>query len=241
MKIVYHTFTVTSHVRNVGVFDMYGGGVRWWNRIQHRPTVQMSSNAPTSSETGAKKHCRPHIETCYKSPFVDNLSRTGSEANQQLQRTCMLFRHLSPTDMTLATQCYTGSTRENIATLVSQHPVDSWMLWHSRKWQGTHNSETDTTRRARLLCYIQADHAHGVSEELAWQVGSWHHWADLLPVPANSKSNSPYQPTTQSTSDTFRIATYHAPLNARIRRIKKEHPRKVCILPRQWGTLGMNE
>ena len=31
----------------------------------------------------------------------------------------------------------------------------------------------------------------------------------------------------------FRLRTHHAPLNAHLHRIKKEHPAKVCLLPRQ--------
>ena len=45
-------------------------------------------------------------------------------------------------------------------------------------------------------CKQKVDHTNKVSEDLALQVGSWQHWADLLPVATNSKPDRSYQPTT---------------------------------------------
>ena len=99
--------------------------------------------------------------------------------------------------------------------------------------QGT--SKTQHDEQTCLLRYIQADRTNKVSEDLAWQVGSWQHWTDLLPAPTNSKPDRPHQPTTQSTPD-CRISPQNTPCTAE--RTPKSHQEgtssKVCLLPRQW-------
>ena len=80
--------------------------------------------------------------------------------------------------------------------------------------------------------HIQTDDTNEVSEYLPWHVGSWQHWA--TPVPADSKPDRPYQPTTQSTSD-CKISHQITPCTAERPPTKHQErtPRKVCLLPRQ--------
>ena len=65
-------------------------------------------------------------------------------------------------------------------------------------------------------------------------MGSWQHWTDLLPAPTNSKPDRLYQPTTVHRAHQtaiFRLRTQHAPLNAHLHRIKKDHPAKCVYCP----------
>ena len=79
----------------------------------------------------------------------------------------------------------------------------------------------------------QVYHTNEVSEDLACQVGSWQHWADLLLAPTNSKPDRPYQPTTQSISDCH-ISPQNTPCTTEHQPTSHQErtPSKACLLPR---------
>ena len=74
-----------------------------------------------------------------------------------------------------------------------------------------------------------------VSDDLAsLQVGSWQHWADLLPATTNAKPDRPYQPTTQCISDCH-IWLQNTPCTAQCTPTSHQErtPSKLSLLPRQ--------
>ena len=68
------------------------------------------------------------------------------------------------------------------------------------------------------------------TEDITWQVGSWQHWADLLPT--NTEQGRPYQPITESPSDGHISpqSTWHV---AECTPSSRKNTRETCLLPRR--------
>ena len=94
-------------------------------------------------------------------------------------------------------------------------------------------------RWTSLLRYIQADHTNIVSEYLASQVGSWQHWADLYQHQQIPNQTDPIKyPHRAHQTAIIRPRTQHAPLNAHLHRIMKDHPAKCVYCPNSDETVG---